>query len=1094
MDSSPFSPKEFLKARRPERFSDTTLEEVSELDRSLLEFHLSSLTSRSQETDFERFARQLCEREICPNLLPQTGPTGGGDSKVDSETIPIADDLSLAWYTGIGREAASERWAFAFSAKADWRSKVKSDIAKIAGTKRGYTKAFFVTNQSVPDRKRAEVEDDLRSKFGLDVRILDRTWILDCVFKGRHENLAITELGVSALSRREVSKGPLDVRRKGDLEEVETRIKELLQAGHFGPSLVDDALHAADLARNLELPRAEIEGRYTRADQLAQKYGTRRQQVESAYQWGWTLFWWFEDFEAFIGQYTVTEERASGSRNAYDLEQLTALWNCLHGAVGSGAIEEQDASYNAHTVHLKAELEQLRTEKDRPSTALQAETLFLEVQLTRSLASGQPFDDVLRSLKNVILKSEGLVGYPLEPLVETLTEIGQILEESREYDNLFETILEVSSRRDGEVSAARLLLTRGEHQLRLRRPVEAISTLGRALGWLNKHETRHDIVKALYLCGCAYDEIGLPWAARGTLLAASSVATNELWRYGDITPYQAACYRRLKLVELQLGRLPHILAWHELDMTVRHNLVDQGYDAETLLANLPAFTGLMMRLLLRTEFSDLKAVERLPDTLDQLGLDLEADALLFSLGHKGRLEEVAEKLGEDPETFASRIRSLRSNIPLSDGPHLYHRRTATLQSQVLGCKITVESKTEQPCVEVSESLLAAIESFLATSAIERAIAREPELTVEVRISEFADALIEVSIEERAGRPHAIVKCRAVDPHDMPVEQQVEVREAVFKAVVTIIAHIVMFKDLKGDLETLFRDELVLERVVGFTSTFGTQGNVLGVSPRTRLSSWISEKANIYNLQREVPWKPEDSPEENGLSDSSGSPRLMQGVKPPSELIDTNLSHSKIATISLIRERLWNRAGWTGTVFLTYPFNKHPPVFGLVFRNHEAGIEIFRHWRKEFGKVDVEEKIRVAVVKGIDKAHPHAYRVTVGSNPSAFPKEKRFITFVNRVHRMDATTPENLNRFLSAHSAVGALQLTPALAPPDFDATKAPEVRMDLCIGVRHIHVRHAWEIGVYDIDSVAIHDDDDPVIPDDVKSAPVTDLLRRRAG
>ena len=78
MEPSPFSPKDFLKARRPERFSDTAVEEVTELDRSLLEFHLSSLTSRSQETDFERFARQLCEREICPNLLPQTGPTGGG--------------------------------------------------------------------------------------------------------------------------------------------------------------------------------------------------------------------------------------------------------------------------------------------------------------------------------------------------------------------------------------------------------------------------------------------------------------------------------------------------------------------------------------------------------------------------------------------------------------------------------------------------------------------------------------------------------------------------------------------------------------------------------------------------------------------------------------------------------------------------------------------------------------------------------------------------------------------------------------------------------------------------------------------------------
>ena len=131
MKSISFSPKSFLKARRPERFSDTVVAEATALDRSLLEFHLSSLTSRSQETDFERFARRLCECEICPNLLPQTGPTGGGDSKVDSETYPVADTLALAWYIGVGREAAQERWAFAFSAKADWPPKVRSDIAKI---------------------------------------------------------------------------------------------------------------------------------------------------------------------------------------------------------------------------------------------------------------------------------------------------------------------------------------------------------------------------------------------------------------------------------------------------------------------------------------------------------------------------------------------------------------------------------------------------------------------------------------------------------------------------------------------------------------------------------------------------------------------------------------------------------------------------------------------------------------------------------------------------------------------------------------------------------------------------------------------------
>ena len=189
-DPQKFSPRSFLRARRPERFSDSVVEEKPVLDRSALEYHLDTLTSRSQENDFELFARHLAEREICPNLLPQTGPTGGGDSKVDSETYPVADDLAFVWHVGIGREASSERWAFAFSAKKDWRTKVQSDIDKIAKTGRGYRKAFFVTNQFVRDKTRGEVEDNLRKKHGLDVRILDRTWILDKVFGSQHEQLA----------------------------------------------------------------------------------------------------------------------------------------------------------------------------------------------------------------------------------------------------------------------------------------------------------------------------------------------------------------------------------------------------------------------------------------------------------------------------------------------------------------------------------------------------------------------------------------------------------------------------------------------------------------------------------------------------------------------------------------------------------------------------------------------------------------------------------------------------------------------------------------------------------------------------------------
>lgn len=125
---------------------------------------MESLTQRNQTHDFEPFARKLCERAICPNLGPQTGPEGGGDSKVDSETYPVADEIALTY---IGEpNGARERWVFAFSAKAKWQEKVRADVKGIAETGRPYDRIICVTSRSAKAKDRARIEDQLSKQYG----------------------------------------------------------------------------------------------------------------------------------------------------------------------------------------------------------------------------------------------------------------------------------------------------------------------------------------------------------------------------------------------------------------------------------------------------------------------------------------------------------------------------------------------------------------------------------------------------------------------------------------------------------------------------------------------------------------------------------------------------------------------------------------------------------------------------------------------------------------------------------------------------------------------------------------------------------------
>ena len=66
---------------------------------------------------------------------------------------------------GVNPAAATERWAFAFSAKEDWKTKVAQDVEKIASINRGYTRIYFITNQFARDKSRADSEGTLTQKF-----------------------------------------------------------------------------------------------------------------------------------------------------------------------------------------------------------------------------------------------------------------------------------------------------------------------------------------------------------------------------------------------------------------------------------------------------------------------------------------------------------------------------------------------------------------------------------------------------------------------------------------------------------------------------------------------------------------------------------------------------------------------------------------------------------------------------------------------------------------------------------------------------------------------------------------------------------------
>jgi hypothetical protein len=381
------APSEFMRGRRPELFSDSTERSELVLERSRLEYHLDSMTARSEEKQFEHYCRQLCAREICPSLRPQTGPTGGGDSKVDSDSLPVAKAISDQWYVGDAEELGAADLAFAFSAMKDWAPKVRADVKSIASTGRPYKRIYFVSNQFISDKRKGQLEDELRKKYRIPVSILDRTWLVDKTLNRKNIDIAVPALGMGDLEREHrKSTGVRDFAREKRLGELEERLADRSNyAGSY--QMVEDAIESALVDRGMGSPKDEVRGRFERAIRLAKEHGGRLQQLRARYLWIWTAYWWFDDAATLRADYLDLEGEFLADASVWEVEYLVNLEIAI---AGSAAVDGfvPAAVHGAARARVHEALARMAAQKGAPTQALWARTLLLFLRMQEELHDG----------------------------------------------------------------------------------------------------------------------------------------------------------------------------------------------------------------------------------------------------------------------------------------------------------------------------------------------------------------------------------------------------------------------------------------------------------------------------------------------------------------------------------------------------------------------------------------------------------------------------------------------------------------------------------------------------------------------------------
>ncbi len=1087
-------PSEFMRARRPEFFSDSKTVAEPHLAREVFEYHLNSLTSRKQETEFEHFCRRLAEKEVCPNITPQTGPTGGGDSKVDAETYPVADEIALRWYEGIGKEASQDRWAFAFSAKKKWHPKLLEDVEKIINTQRGYRKIFFITNQFIKDKTKSKLEDELSKKYSVGIHIFDRTWIVKCLFENNRLQIAIETLnltGYDAASHKIV--GPHDTERETELKELDQQIDDANRYRGVEYQLAEDCLQSAFIARGLERPRVEVDGRFQRAERVADKVGNSQQRMRIFYTKAWTAFWWYNDFDELNRLYDQVEELAIGSSQATDLELLANLWTVLYTSVARGQLKEKHANLNTRTEKLKSALERLAAEKHRPNNALWAKTRILLMDINEAATNKVSLDVAFTNLKKVLIESEGLAEFPITSITQIIKELGDFYTDSPAYDELFDVVVNLTKHRASEGETGCLLLQRGQQKLMAGKKYDAIRLLGQAQQMLGMSEYQEEWIRSLAICGLAYEAAGLLWAARANTIVAANQALSKFMKHGAIKPQALRCVQKLVWLELQLGRVFQSLAWTELASGLAQHLMLEGDRKEEFVEERKAQDRILGLLLLKTGIGELKLLDYLPRTLDELGFAYSRMALLYALGHEDRLRaDGIIPTDESPEAVLDlfgKWLDQPASKDLPDCPELMHGEKITLRSFVLGCEVIVEAANNPTSLNLGETILSALEALLATCLDPkiRLFPHVSELKMNIHPSEFIEGLPEYKVNEAAGAPvidirHPFILQRS------PSQEREAFHSWLMKFILETTFRIAMGGDFKPFEAQIIEAERGLDRAINFSDPSIPIENILGEAPKFRPSDWeVLVGTERFALQRDISWN-------HGIkqtidNEESEHASFMPGKgEPPDELFGIDkLKHKDRKVISLINIPLWDKAEWRGTLYMRYPDSL--PVLAIGFRNAEAGIQIFKELRSKLGQIDAKETLRVSIITGIDKKHPFSYRVVISSNlPQVKTTQYRYFIMSARMNRMDSTDLRGLNTFIECYRRVGKYEIIPAKI--DL-ANSVAEPILGYPIIKQELHIRPAWEIGENDPDMFGIQEDDDPIIPDGIKDAPVIRTLQR---
>lgn len=1071
-DKKILTPSQFYRLQRPEYFSDSKIVAKVLLPGEQLDFELSQISVNLKHDSFSTLCRKLAEKLISPNLIPQVGPTGGGDGKTDTETYPVSNFISDRWFVSNNKWNEDENWAFAISSKQEWKSKVISDVKEIVGTNRGYTKIFFFSNQKISDKKRKETQDQIKISHNIDLVILDAEWILENVYSNGLLNVVIESLNLSRTYLEEKVIGSRDTERLKKLAELENQINVPNRFFEFDFQLVEDCLESAILSRKLELPKAEVFGRFERAINFAKKLDNIQLNIRVHYQFAWTLINWYDEYVAFYNEYLIVKELVQIEPNVNNIEYYLNLSNILKSI--SRVEKANDIlvfDSDKEDLDFINFITLCSQNKNKPSTSLLAKFHLSFFQIRIKLENKLSVSDELVKLKNYFELSKNHLDIPFEQLKEMINVYGEVLPDNKDYDNLIDVIAEIEATRISELTSGQTYLNRGVTKLKNKLYKESLIFFGKASRKLAKDETQMEFYYCLMFLSDAYTKLDLYWASYNALVSATNIFANNWYTTGSLNPKFLKCVEEILKNEVIIGRVPVLLSWYELS-NVLYRYFEEEVDNK-ILEEIPTrhLTDACLSIrLLNLNINEFENLKYLPNIFNQNELWLCEDASLYLLGNEDLIELDESKTSLRRENFLEYYNKF-ANQPFVEQiaykTNFLNTQKVYIESQILGVQLKITFQQNSNLLILAESILAYFESLLATS-FEEVFPITESINVNI---DFEESASNFRLE--------VISNNLINIH---IKKSIVFNGIIFKEIIDallpqIIGGNYMFEDYKRFFGNLFEKDEVNERLSIILQHHNFLTNVLTINPKFFLQDWIKDNTSEYNLLRT----------ESPITINKELQKLPKSNNDDEKTDFKNISHKKIKAETIINAKLWDEAKWQGfgfAIFHTIPF----AIF-LGFENGEAGRKIFDEWINKYGRVDSNEVISLTIIKGINKENPNWYKILISKSVNKEKiKDGNLVSVSSRFHKMEPKENTNLTNLLTNYQHYRRY----VLIPVQIDNNKKITTHLELGILKTELKVIDAWQIGIHDSEIIVITNDDNPIIPDDVIDAPILEVLKEK--